>query len=222
MPRAGPWWNGLGNRGSDFDAEPRRHGGRRGEAEGSRKPGAETAEIPLPGSAARTRVEDWREHNDGKPPSSEGFPERTQRKAQSTMPRTGPWWNGLGNRGSDFDAEPRRHGGRRGEAEGNRKTGAETAEIPLPGSAARTRVEDWREHNDGKSPSSEGFPERTQRKAQRKPWRIGARKSPSFARIGRLKPAPPKHAPRNGGMAAWKATLRLIFDGEVGHGEGHD
>src|ERR1035438_3683824 len=36
--------------------------------------------------------------------------------------------------------------------------------------------------------------QRTQRKAQRKPWRTGARKSPSFARIGRLKPAPPRLA----------------------------
>src|ERR1039458_1978169 len=37
-------------------------------------------------------------------------------------------------------------------------------------------------------------------------------KSPSFARIGRLKSAPPKNAPTNGGMAAWKATL--LQDGE--------
>src|ERR1035437_93578 len=37
-------------------------------------------------------------------------------------------------------------------------------------------------------------------------------KSPSFARIGRLKPAPPKNAPTNGGIAAWKATL--LQDGE--------
>ena len=88
MPWAGPWWNGLGNRGSDFDAEPRRGGGRRGEAEGKRKPSAETAEIPRLRGAARTTVEDWREHNDGKSPSYGGVSgETTESKIEG--PSTG-------------------------------------------------------------------------------------------------------------------------------------
>src|ERR1035441_5760435 len=81
---------------------------------------------------------------------------RAQRGSAELMPWAGPWWNGLGNRGSDFDAEPRRGGGRRGEAEGKRKPSAETAEIPRLRGAARTTVEDWRENNDGKSPSYGG------------------------------------------------------------------